>query len=180
MIFCMICGTVFITGYAVWSFVLNDNFHSVIPRELYRSAQMTPQEIARYTARYHIRTIINLRGENTGRKWYDDEITASRQLHINHLDFRMSSRHELTREQELHLIALMRDAPKPLLIHCESGANRTSLAAALYVAAVEKGGEFAAETQLSLLYGHLPFHLNQAAAMTDSFEKMEPLFGYNS
>jgi protein tyrosine/serine phosphatase len=51
---------------------LTGNFHSVVAGALYRSAQPTTFDIARYQKTYGIKTIINLRGENRGSSWYDD------------------------------------------------------------------------------------------------------------
>src|SRR3954454_9519239 len=50
---------------------LGDNFHAVVPGELYRSAQPTPELITDYHVKYGIKTVINLRGENVGSDWYD-------------------------------------------------------------------------------------------------------------
>ncbi|WP_219928901.1 tyrosine-protein phosphatase [Palleronia abyssalis] len=50
---------------------------------------------------------------------------------------------------------VIRDAPKPLLIHCRGGADRTGLTCALYVAGIDGRGEDAAEAQLSISYGHI-------------------------
>jgi len=49
----------------------------------------------------------------------------------------------------------MRDAPKPLLIHCKAGADRTGLASALYLGALEHQTRETAGWQLSILYGHI-------------------------
>ena len=46
---------------------------------------------------------------------------------------------------------LLREAPKPVLVHCEGGADRTGLAAALYLAAA--GHPAQADGQLSVRYG---------------------------
>ncbi len=73
----------------------------------------------------------------------------------------------------------MRDAPKPLLIHCLAGADRTGLASALYVAGVEGRGELAAEWQLSIAYGHVGVPvLSRAWAMNQTWEKMEAWLGF--
>ena len=61
---------------------INGNFHVVIADELYRSAQLTPAEIAVYTKRYGIRTIVNLRGKGEGSEWYDDEVVAAKGLGV--------------------------------------------------------------------------------------------------
>jgi protein tyrosine/serine phosphatase len=73
----------------------------------------------------------------------------------------------------------MRDAPKPILIHCRSGADRTGLASALYLAAIAKTNEKTAEGQMSIFYGHLGLPImSRAFAMDRTFEMMEPLLGF--
>lgn len=157
---------------------LSGNFRSVIAGELYRSGQPTAADIARYHKAHGIKTIINLRGKNIGRRWYDAEVAASKRLGITHLNFRMSSKRELSQEQAATLIAMMETAEKPLLIHCYSGADRSGLAAALYVAAVAKLGEIKAEDQLSPTYGHIPLPFLRVYAMDATFEKLEPWLGF--
>ncbi len=167
-------------GYLGYLF-LTGNFHEVVPDELYRSGQLDPEQIALYQKRHGIRTVLNLRGENTGMEWYDKEIAATKKLGIKHLDFRMSAKRELSTTQALQLIDIMRTAPKPLLIHCHSGANRTGLAAALYLAGVKRRGEEISERQISLRYGHFPLWFSDSYAMDRTFEKMETaLFGWPS
>lgn len=160
--------------------ILTGNFHAVERDEVFRSAQPSGQTIASYQQRHHIRSIINLRGENTGSPWYDEEVAAARRLGIRHIDFRMSSKKELTQAEAEQLIELMRTAPKPLLIHCQSGSDRTGLASALYVAAVKRWGEAAAESQLSIRYGHVAAPFARGWAMSTTFEAMEPALGYEA
>lgn len=153
------------------------NFHPVVEGEIYRSAQPTPERIAAYKSHYGIATIINLRGKNDARSWYLDEIAASRRLGINHIDFRMSAKHILTQARAAELIDLMRTAPKPVLIHCHSGADRAGLAAALYLASIGRG-EAAAESQLSWRFGHFGIpHISRTHAMDVTFENLEPWLG---
>lgn len=157
---------------------LTGNFHMVVPGQLYRSAQLESKDIPYLKSHYHIQTILNLRGENTGRPWYDDEVKAAKEAGIHHIDFRMSSARELKSQEALALIELMRNAPKPLLVHCQAGADRTGLASAMYVAAISKGGEEAAERQLWPIYGHLSIWFLRAFAMDNTFEALEPYFGF--
>jgi protein tyrosine/serine phosphatase len=159
---------------------LTTNFHPVIAGEVYRSSQPSPSTIAEFHKEYGIRTIINLRGDNSGRGWYDQEVAQAKELDINHIDFRMSSSRELTQQQAARLVEIMRDAPKPLLIHCQAGADRTGLASALYLAAVAKSSEAAAESQMSIVYGHLPLSFTHAYAMDRTFEKLEPWLGFSN
>jgi len=156
------------------------NFHPVIAGELYRSSQPSPAMIADLQKQYGIKTIINLRGDNTGHHWYDKEVTEAKQLDINHIDFRMSSNKELTEAQAAQLVEIMRDAPKPILIHCQAGADRTGLASALYLAAIAKTGEAAAAGQMSILYGHVSLSFMRAYAMDRTLEKLQPWLGLSS
>ena len=158
---------------------LSGNFHAVVAGELYRSAQPDAVRIALYGERYGIRTIVNLRGENRGSPWYDAEVAEARRLGINHIDFRMSAGTKLTQGRASDLIELFRTARKPILIHCLNGVDRTGLAGALYVAAVAKRGEEAAESQMSLRYGHFPLPGFKAYAMYETFEDLEPWLGYH-
>jgi protein tyrosine/serine phosphatase len=155
-----------------------NNFHEVLPAELYRSGQLKPHEISDYHDKYKIQTIVNLRGENKGEDWYDGEKETAEKLGMTHIDFPMLSERELTKEEAQNLIALMRDAPKPILIHCQAGANRTSLASALYMAAVEKDTEEESEEQMSLRYGYFPLVFRYTKAMRQSFDKLEHMFHY--
>lgn len=132
----------------------------------------------RYVREHGIRTVINLRGENPSDGWYQDEVATSRRLGLRHVDFRMSAKRGITRREAWRLIQIMQTAPKPILIHCESGADRTGLASALYVAGIQRRGEDAAEEQLSLKYGHIAAPFGKGWGMTVTFEEMEPSLGF--
>ncbi|WP_414088379.1 dual specificity protein phosphatase family protein [Rhizobium sp. BR 314] len=173
-------AAVLVGGFAVTAggfyahMVWTTNFHPVIEGEVYRSSQPSAETIAQFQKQYGIKTIINLRGDNSGHHWYDNEVAEAKQLDINHIDFRMSSARELTQEQAEQLVAIMRDAPKPILIHCQAGSDRTGLASALYLAAIAKVDEATAEHQMSIVYGHISLSFLRAYAMDRTFEKLEP------
>lgn len=164
-------------GYIV-AVALTGNVHTVIAGEVYRAGQPRPGLLDRMHRQAGVRTVLNLRGPNAGSPWYDAEVADSRRLGIEHIDFRMSARKELTPQEVRELIAIMRAAPKPLLIHCAGGSDRTGLASAFYVAAVSQGGEARAEDQLSLRYGHIPLPSLEVYAMNRTFERMEPELGF--
>jgi protein tyrosine/serine phosphatase len=155
-----------------------DNFHTVIPGEVYRSSQPSAEAIADLEKRYGIKTILNLRGESNKPGWYTAEVAQAKALNIAHIDFSMSAARELSEEKAQALIKIMRDAPKPILIHCRSGADRTGLASALYLAAIANANEKTAEGQMSIFYGHLGLPISRAFAMDRTFEMMEPLLGF--
>ena len=79
----------------------------------------------------------------------------------------------------MRLIEVMRAAPKPLLIHCQGGADRTGLALALYAAVIDDCGAEAAEWQLPLRYGHISVPgPGRAWPMDQTWEAMEPLIAF--
>ena len=172
-------GVIAFAGYALAASHLNDNFHAIVGGEAYRSAQPTADEIRAYRDQYHIATIINLRGESSGHPWYDAEVKAAKDLGIRHIDFGMSAHMKLTQDQALALIALMKSAPKPMLIHCQAGSDRSGLAAALYLAALTKAGEEKSEAQLSIRFGHIAIPVLGTYEMDQTFEAMEPLLGFS-
>jgi protein tyrosine/serine phosphatase len=158
---------------------INGNFHEILPGELYRSAQPTPSQLAGYINRYGIKTVINLRGPSQ-RAWYKDEVATAERLTAQHVDFQMSVRRQLTPEESQRLIALMRDAPKPILIHCLAGADRTGLASVIYLQQIAHIDEDTAEWQLSPIYGHLNLPFLKAYAMDETWEGLEQLLGIES
>lgn len=88
---------------------------------MYRSNQPTPARLQVYEKAHGIRSVINLRGYSEGDDWCEQEITASKALHITHYDFPMSDREELSADRAKQLVALMITAEKPVLIHCKEG-----------------------------------------------------------
>ena len=147
----------------------NHNQHEVVPGLLYRSAQLPAGEFVGLAKQVGLRTVINLRGENAGRDWYDDQLRAAREMDIGLINYRMSASHELTVAQMTELAHILRQAPKPLLIHCGSGSDRTGLACALFLLEAGHSPE-AVAYQLSLRYGHFPFLWSGSWAMDVSLK----------
>lgn len=157
---------------------LSGNFHTVIAGELYRSAQPTASQIERYSRDYGIRTIVNLRGSSKNASWYSDEISAAQRLGIKHIDFRMAASKGLTAEQADQLVALLKDAPKPILIHCQAGADRTGLVSVIYSQRIAGIPTEKAEQQLSLYFGHVALpHVSKTYAMDRTWEMLERHYG---
>lgn len=179
MILTLIIGFLAIGGAYLGALQIFGNFHEVLPGKLYRSAQVTPERLAEYQEAVGIRSVVNLRGQNSGSSWYDEEVKASGSLGIAHFDFRMSASRHLSQEQASELVALLRSVPKPVLIHCKAGADRSGLASALYLAAISHADEPAAERQISIRYGHVGIpYLSATYAMDESWETLEPWLGF--
>ncbi len=156
------------------------NIHPIVVGEAYRSAQVTPPQIAWFRREHGIASILNLRGAAPGSNWYDAELAASDAQGIVHADFAMSASRDLTQDEAAELVALMERLPKPILIHCRHGSDRTGLAAALYLARLTGADEETAEAALSIRYGHIAVPVLSAAwPMTRTFERLEPWMGFS-
>jgi len=152
---------------------LTDNFHVVVPARVFRSGQMSPAKLAREIREHKIASVLNLRGQNIGKRWYDGECVSSARLGVVHLDFEMSSSREVTDDEVRRLTELLRGAPKPLLIHCGGGSDRSGFVSALYLLRIENRPPAEAAKQLGIRYGHFPYlHRRRSAAMDRSFQRV--------
>lgn len=151
---------------------LSGNFHPVVEGQVYRSAQLTGPELASRIQENGIRAILNLRGNNAGSGWYDDEMKASAAAGVQHVDYPISAGHDLTDEQIAKIVEMLRDLPRPLLIHCEAGADRSGLVSAIYELLIEKQSARQASEQLSFRYGHFPWLGSSTVAMDRTFDRI--------
>jgi CheY-like chemotaxis protein/protein tyrosine phosphatase (PTP) superfamily phosphohydrolase (DUF442 family) len=155
----------------------NGNFHTVIPGELYRSAQLSPTQIETYVRENGIRSIVNLRGENGKHDWYNQEVKTAQRLGIEHIDFKMSARRIMTPDRANQLVDILRSAPKPILIHCQAGADRTGLVAVIYSQEIAGMDAKTAAQQLSITYGHIGIpYLSKTYAMDESLQNLQKHF----
>lgn len=138
------------------------NFHAISPGKAYRSAQMDRDELEHYLGKYGIKTVINLRGAHPGEPWYDEEIATCQDMGVGHIDVKMSARRKPSSETISALLQHFETAPRPVLIHCQGGADRTGLAAAIWRTAIDNSPVSEARQELSLLYGHIPYGETQA------------------
>ncbi len=132
-----------------------NNFHTVQPGVLYRSAQLSPHFLESMIKKYDIKTIINLRGCNENKRWWQKEKKLSERLGVMLYNIPMSAAHLPDKNNLLSLLQIYQSAPRPILIHCYSGADRTGEAAALWVLEQQKKDLKIALKQLSLRYGHM-------------------------
>lgn len=128
------------------------NFHEVAPG-VFRSNHPDHTRLERYAAR-GIRTVLSLRGART-KAFHRLEVESCAALGLDLRVIGMGSREAPRREALLALLDVFDTAPRPLLIHCKSGADRTSLASALYLIHSERATVARARAQMSLRFIHL-------------------------
>ncbi|MFA7074691.1 MAG: tyrosine-protein phosphatase [Endomicrobiaceae bacterium] len=136
---------------------LTGNFHTITEGTAYRSRQLDKKKFEHYIKKYNIKSILNLRGDEPGVKWYEDEISISKAYNIIRLDLELPAMKEPEDKDIETIIRFLKTAPRPVLIHCLGGSDRSGLIAAVWEIAIEKQPKEKAEKQLSFLYGHMPF-----------------------
>jgi protein tyrosine/serine phosphatase len=122
--------------------------------------------------RFHIHTVINLRGADPRQPWYEDELAAARVSGAQHIDLRMSATHMPSPATLDELRAILNHATLPILIHCQSGADRSGLVAALYELWVVHRSPAEASLQLSFRYGHFPWLGSRTSAMDEAWRQL--------
>jgi len=134
------------------------NFHWVRKDEAARSSQAHFGRLAGLMRRHGLKAIINLRGENSDLSWWRYERRVCEMLGARHFDTMLDSRHLPTRAMLVTLMDAFETAPRPFLVKCSGGHDRTAFASALFVVHCEGwAGRPAAERQFdAALYGHTP------------------------
>ncbi|MCS6931834.1 MAG: tyrosine-protein phosphatase [Acetobacteraceae bacterium] len=130
------------------------NWGVVEPGRLYRSNHPLPWQLRAAARRFGLRTVVNLRG------WRQDcgaDALSRREaarLGLVHVDAPLESRGAPHRDRLLRLVEIFSRMEEPALLHCKSGADRTGLAAGVWL--LLQGRSVAeAAAQLSWRYGHV-------------------------
>ncbi|HVV28634.1 MAG TPA: hypothetical protein VHC40_11780 [Rhizomicrobium sp.] len=109
------------------------NFHWIVPGEAARAMQAWAGGLGPFLRRRGIRAIVNLRGRNDDLGWWKTETATAEAAGIAHFDAMLDSRKLPTRQMLVRLIEAFDTAPRPFMLKCSGGQDRTSFAAALYL-----------------------------------------------
>lgn len=99
-----------------------DNFHQV-SNDIYRSSQPNKSEMLQLE-QYGIKSIINLRTVHSDRDAIDGTTLKSYWIRMR--------AGKITDDKIISVLKLIQSAPKPLLIHCWHGSDRTGVIIAMY------------------------------------------------
>ena len=137
--------------------LFDDNFRAVVPERVYRSGQLSPEELEERILRHELKSIVNLRGEKEDREWYRRELEVAERHGVDFRSLDLIPERLPSRPDLVALIDDIESLPEPILIHCSAGADRTGFASV--IARMAKGGApfEEARSELSFWYGHLPF-----------------------
>lgn len=126
--------------------------HVVIPGEVYRSAQLSGQELSAAVAEHGLKTIISLRNPNQDAEWYQEEIAAAAAAGVKHYSVGMLQVSP-SYDRVMDLYQLLQTAERPLLVHCRSGVDRSGLAGAMSLLMNGEESLNEAASQVSWRYG---------------------------
>jgi protein tyrosine phosphatase (PTP) superfamily phosphohydrolase (DUF442 family) len=143
-----------LTAEAVRVFLLT-NKHTVIRGQVYRTAQLSPEQLQRFIAEKKIRTVINLRGTCTEAAWYQAEARATHAADVSQEDVSLSAKRLPPPNEVRRLIDVLDHTEYPVVMHCQQGADRTALAAAVALLLRTDATLAAARRQLWPRYGHI-------------------------
>jgi hypothetical protein len=135
--------------------LLGTNFHTVIPGAVYRTAQPSAERLASLVRTYGIRTIVNLRGCCDPYPWYLEECVGANRLNLSQEDLPFSATRLPSVDAVRHLVEVLDRSEKPLLLHCNRGADRSGMAATMALLLQTDMSVEKARGQLAPLYGHM-------------------------
>jgi protein tyrosine/serine phosphatase len=132
------------------------NFRWVREGELARASQSHFGGLKGLMRRHGLRAIVNLRGANSDLSWWRYERRVCQRLGAAHLDAMLDSRKLPTQAMLVRLLQAFDEAPRPFLLKCSGGNDRSGFAAALYLIAREGWG--GREAALGEFSGRLKRH----------------------
>jgi undecaprenyl-diphosphatase len=148
------------------------NVHTVIPGEIYRTAQLDKSGLQKYTKQLDVKTIVNLRGVWKNDSWYQVESQFAKKNNLHYYPMQFSA-YNLPSKQELRdLVELLETAPKPLMFHCEGGADRTGMAGAISIILFDKN------PSIAQIKRQASWHYNAISSRTVGYQVMRNYFAW--
>lgn len=121
-----------VCAYRYSTFRITKNFAEIDPGKFYRSAQLTPSELADAIDHYGIKTVISLRGAPEHAIWYRAQKDLLSRKGVDFHALWWSSEEFPTKSGLVEYLDILKTAKYPILVHCRTGADRTGEATAIY------------------------------------------------
>ena len=109
------------------------NFHWIREGEAARSSQAHFGGLKPLMLRHGLKAIVNLRGENSDLSWWRYERRVCAAIGARHFDTMLDSRKLPTQAMLVCLVDVLEESPRPLLLKCSGGQDRTGLGSALFL-----------------------------------------------
>jgi undecaprenyl-diphosphatase len=153
-------------------YYFTDNVHTLVPGKIYRSAQLGERGLTHYTKQLQLKTIINLRGKWPDDHWYQVESQFAKTHDLNYYPIQFSAYQLPTKKRLRQLVTLLQTAPKPLIFHCEGGADRTGMAAAITVILYDKN------PSMDAIKKQASWHYNAISRNTVGYQVLRNYFAW--
>lgn len=124
----VVLGTSVFVGVERW---YSTNLHPVIPGAVYRSGQPDVARLKQLIAELELRSILSLRGGDDSVAWFKAERQTAEAHGVEFRSLRLSGTHMPAPELLASLVDAISELPRPLLLHCRGGAERSALASAV-------------------------------------------------
>ena len=129
-----------LVGKYVYDMNINHNFETITDGKVYKSGVIPPDEIEDYVAKYHIKSIVDLRfpgtGDDVNNPEIPSELTAEKNAvaKIKGVTYFNNGSDQVPAQKNLEVFYKIMDNPAnyPVLIHCFHGVGRAELYSALY------------------------------------------------
>lgn len=138
----------------VW---FDDNFHEVQAGKCYRSKTLPPEALEKHIQEAGIKVILNLREADDKAVWFAKEKEIAQRNGVELHTVTLAGQRLPTQAEVASIIDIFNNAKGPILIHCQAGADRTGLGAALWIAEKMGGSLEDALAQQRLKYGHIKY-----------------------
>jgi protein tyrosine phosphatase (PTP) superfamily phosphohydrolase (DUF442 family) len=152
----VVLGLVLVAGAELARVAVGSNFHTVVAGRCYRCAQPSHDDLPVLARTLGIRSVVNLRGFDE-RPWYGEERAVAERLGIRLVDAGIWASSPPTESEFFAVVRAVDESPEPMLIHCQSGSDRSGLASAIFLLLKTDATVAQARGQLSLRYGHNPW-----------------------
>ncbi len=106
-------------------------FREIGDYRVYRSAQLSAAGLHQRIEARQLVAVLNLRGPNPERAWYQAQQQILAEQQVQSLDLPLSARTLPDILLLQRLVAALEELPRPFLLHCQHGNDRSGLAAAL-------------------------------------------------
>jgi protein tyrosine phosphatase (PTP) superfamily phosphohydrolase (DUF442 family) len=153
MVWALVLALLLVVGAEVARIGLGSHLHAVVPGRCYRCAQPSPEDLRMAARTLGIRSVVNLRGFDE-RPWYAEERDTTQRLGLAFRDAGFWASSQPTEEEFQQIVRAIDKSPEPVLIHCESGIDRSGLAAAIFLLLKTDASVERAAGQLSWRFGH--------------------------
>ncbi len=131
--FALVGTTLSLTRDPLHRYFFDENLLEIVPGEIWRSAQPSGPEMDAFITRLGLRSVLNLRGERGGSAWLREErsVTAARGVELHTV--RLSAKQMPPTPRLREIVRVLDTAPRPLLLHCKGGVERSGLVGAVAV-----------------------------------------------